>query len=86
MLFYMTLKSSPACLLYGQDMVQATFLTELRGKEQRTYLLSKQDQLELQQESSNEQQRSSSFLTGFRGKSLLLHDRHMHRALAWTGV
>ena len=49
-------------------MVQATFLTEIRGKEQRSYLLSQQDQLELQQESSNNQQRSSSFLTGLKGK------------------
>ena len=67
-------------------MVQATFLTEIRGKEQRTYLLSQQDQLELQQDSSNNQQRSSSFLTGLKGKRLLRYDLHMHRALARDGV
>jgi hypothetical protein len=62
--------------------MQATVLTEIRGKEQRTFLVSQQDQLELQKDSDNNKQRSSSFLTGLKGKRLLLDDRRTHRALA----
>ena len=49
---------------------QATLLTEIRGKDRRTYSFDHQEQLVLEQQVSSSQQGSSSLLNGLKGRAL----------------
>ncbi len=51
----------------GSDDLQATFLTEIRGKEQKTYKLSSTSPLELQQQAGDNKQGVNNLLTGLKG-------------------
>ena len=63
---------------------QAILLTEIKGKDRRTYTFNHQDQLVLeQQDSSNRQQGSSSLLTGFKGGVLSSHPVNRHACPIW---
>ena len=63
---------------------QATVLSEIKGKERRTYTFDHQNQLVLEQQgSSNRQQGSSSLLTGFQGVALSSDPVDRHACLIW---
>ena len=62
----------------------ATLLTEIKGKDRRTYSFNRQNQLVLEQQgSSNHQQGSSSLLTGFKGVALSSDPVNRHACLIW---
>jgi len=54
-------------LTAGSDYLQAIFLTEIRGKEQKTYKLSSTNLLELQRQAGDNKQGGSDLLTGLKG-------------------